>query len=73
MTTSKGREKEHPLGHTAMKTSPIVSQQDWEAACQQLLAKENALTRSRDAMAAERRRMPPDGAEPRVSRYNLLQ
>ena len=41
-----------------MKTPPIVSQQEWEAARQQLLVKEKALTRSRDALAAERRRMP---------------
>src|SRR6184192_1813419 len=41
-----------------MKTPPIVSQQDWEAAHQQLLVKEKALTRSRDALAADRRRMP---------------
>ncbi len=39
-----------------MKTSPIVSPQEWEAARQQLLAKEKELTRARDAMAAERRR-----------------
>lgn len=42
----------------AMKTPPIVSQQDWEAARQQLLVKEKGLTHSRDALAAERRRMP---------------
>jgi hypothetical protein len=42
------------------KTPPIVSQQEWEAARQQLLAKEKALTRSRDALAAERRRTPPN-------------
>jgi predicted dithiol-disulfide oxidoreductase (DUF899 family) len=41
-----------------MKTPPIVSPQQWEAARQQLLVKEKALTRSRDALAAERRRMP---------------
>ncbi len=41
-----------------MKTPPIVSPQEWEAARQQLLVKEKALTRSRDALAAERRRMP---------------
>ena len=41
-----------------MNTPPIVSQQEWEAAREQLLAKEKALTRSRDALAAERRRMP---------------
>jgi predicted dithiol-disulfide oxidoreductase (DUF899 family) len=49
---------EHPKGHLAMQTPPIVSQQEWKAARQQLLLKEKALTRSRDALAAERRRMP---------------
>jgi predicted dithiol-disulfide oxidoreductase (DUF899 family) len=41
-----------------MKTPPIVSLGEWEAARQQLLAKEKELTRARDAMAAQRRRMP---------------
>ena len=41
-----------------MRTPPIVSPQEWEAARQQLLVKEKALTRARDALAAERRRMP---------------
>jgi len=41
-----------------MKTPPIVSPQEWEAARQQLLVKEKDLTRARDALAAERRRMP---------------
>jgi len=41
-----------------MHTPPIVSQQAWEAARAQLLTKEKALTHARDAMAAERRRMP---------------
>ncbi len=45
-------------GHIAMKTPPIVSPQEWEAARQQLLVKEKDLTRARDAVAAERRRMP---------------
>src|SRR5260370_24524077 len=58
MATSKERDNEHGTGHLAMNTPPIVSQQDWEAARQQLLVKEKALTRSRDALAAERRRMP---------------
>ena len=35
-----------------------MSAQEWEAARQQLLVKEKALTRARDALAAERRRMP---------------
>jgi len=45
-------------GQRAMNTPPIVTPQQWEASRQQLLAKEKALTRARDAMAAERRRMP---------------
>jgi predicted dithiol-disulfide oxidoreductase (DUF899 family) len=41
-----------------MNTPSIVSPQEWEAAREQLLVKEKALTRARDALAAERRRMP---------------
>ena len=58
MATSKERDVELRKGHLAMNTPPIVSPQEWEAARQQLLVKEKALTRSRDALAAERRRMP---------------
>src|ERR1700747_3095789 len=46
-----------------MKTPPIVSPQEWEAAREQLLVKEKAFTRARDAMAAERRRVPWIGIE----------
>lgn len=42
----------------AMQTPPVVSAEDWEAARQQLLIKEKAHTRARDALTAERRRMP---------------
>jgi predicted dithiol-disulfide oxidoreductase (DUF899 family) len=41
-----------------MKTPPIVSAQEWETARRQLLIKENELIRARDALAAQRRRMP---------------
>jgi predicted dithiol-disulfide oxidoreductase (DUF899 family) len=41
-----------------MNTPPIVSPQDWEAAREELLVEEKALTRARDALAAKRRRMP---------------
>ena len=41
-----------------MRTPPIVSPQEWEAARATLLVKEKELTRARDALAAERRRMP---------------
>ena len=40
-------------GQAAMQTPPVVSPQDWEAARQQLLVKEKAHTRARDALAAE--------------------
>src|SRR6202048_5323894 len=39
-------------------TPQIVSRQDWDAAREQLLVKEKAVMRARDALAAERRRMP---------------
>ncbi len=41
-----------------MNTPPIVSPEEWEAARLELLVKEKAHTRARDALAAERRRMP---------------
>jgi predicted dithiol-disulfide oxidoreductase (DUF899 family) len=41
-----------------MNTPPVVSQQEWETAHDEMLAKEKQLTRARDALAAERRRMP---------------
>jgi predicted dithiol-disulfide oxidoreductase (DUF899 family) len=41
-----------------MKTPPIVSRADWDAARERLLIKEKELTRARDALAAVRRRMP---------------
>jgi predicted dithiol-disulfide oxidoreductase (DUF899 family) len=41
-----------------MQTPPIVSSEEWEAARQRLLVKEKELTRARDALAAQRRRMP---------------
>ena len=45
-------------GRVAMRRPPIVPREEWEAAREQLLVKEKALTRARDALAAERRRMP---------------
>ena len=58
MTTIASPEKDQREGQHAMNTPPIVSPQEWEAAREQLLVKEKALTRARDALAAERRRMP---------------
>src|SRR5438045_2500411 len=41
-----------------MKVPKAVSSKEWEAARQNLLVKEKGLTHARDALAAERRRMP---------------
>jgi predicted dithiol-disulfide oxidoreductase (DUF899 family) len=41
-----------------MNLPPIVSPTEWDAARDKLLVKEKELTRARDALAAERRRMP---------------
>ena len=41
-----------------MNMPSIVSPQEWTAAREELLVKEKELTRARDALAAERRRMP---------------
>ena len=41
-----------------MTTPAIVSPEEWVAARERLLGKEKELTRARDALAAERRRMP---------------
>ncbi|HLA95462.1 MAG TPA: DUF899 domain-containing protein [Pyrinomonadaceae bacterium] len=49
---------EHKTENIEMKRPPIVSAQEWETALEQMLVKEKEFTRSRDALAAERRRMP---------------
>ena len=41
-----------------MNMPPVVSPQEWEAAREKLLVKEKEVTRARDTVAAERRRMP---------------
>ena len=41
-----------------MNLPPVVSAEEWKAAREELLAKEKELTRARDALAAQRRRMP---------------
>jgi predicted dithiol-disulfide oxidoreductase (DUF899 family) len=65
-----------------MHTPPIVSPEDWEAARLRLLVKEKELTKARDAMAAQRRRMPWtevetayefDGPTGRVSLLDLFE
>src|SRR5213076_2294583 len=54
----KLKEMERETEASKMNRPKIVSPQEWEAARQQLLVREKELTRSRDALAAERRRMP---------------
>jgi predicted dithiol-disulfide oxidoreductase (DUF899 family) len=41
-----------------MNLQPIVSPEEWKSAREELLVKEKEVTRARDALAAERRRMP---------------
>ena len=41
-----------------MNLPPVVSQDEWQAARDELLVKEKAATRTLDALAAERRRLP---------------
>ena len=41
-----------------MNKPPVVSPQEWQAAREKILVKEKAHTHARDALAAERRRMP---------------
>ena len=54
----KVKEMERETEASQINRPRIVSAQEWEAARQQLLVKEKKLTRARDALAAERRRMP---------------
>jgi len=58
MATNNERDNNQLKGTLPKNTPPTVSAKEWEAAHQKLLVKEKALTRARDALAAERRRMP---------------
>src|SRR5918992_12338 len=55
MTRSENGQRSELLG---MQTPPVVSAEEWNAAREQLRVKEKAHSRARDALAAERRRMP---------------
>ena len=55
---TKHTENVGKLEQHSMHTPPVVSPEAWEVARQQMLVKGKALTRARDALAAERRRMP---------------
>jgi predicted dithiol-disulfide oxidoreductase (DUF899 family) len=65
-----------------MNMPPVVSPQEWTAARERLLVKEKELTRARDELAAERRRMPRqavdkdyafDGPDGRVGLADLFE
>ena len=58
MDKNEGLATEHREGLLGVDTPPIVSPKEWEAARQELLVKEKKFTHARDALAAERRRMP---------------
>jgi len=71
-----------PEGGPTMKTPPIVTPEEWEAARQRLLVREKEVSRAKDALAAERRRMPWlavekeyafDGPEGRASLLDLFE
>jgi predicted dithiol-disulfide oxidoreductase (DUF899 family) len=50
---------DHPIANDQWKKRPpTVSAEEWQSAWEGMLAKEKGLTRARDALAAERRRMP---------------
>src|SRR5438105_11471796 len=54
----KVKEMERETKADQINHPKISSLQEWEGARQKLLVKEKELTRARDALAAERRRMP---------------
>src|SRR5947207_3211836 len=58
MTPISSAEKIRRDGKQAMKTPPIVAPQEWATARAELLVKEKAMIKARDALVAERRRMP---------------
>ena len=58
MSRNKAEDTQQRKGRAGMNTPPIVSPEAWAAAREQMLGKEKNLTRARDALAAERRRMP---------------
>lgn len=67
---------------TAQALPKIVSKAEWQAAHDALLAKEKEMTRARDALAAQRRRLPAmrieqnyrfDGPDGKVSLLDLFE
>src|SRR5215469_11269574 len=58
MDRNEGNDTQRKSGRLGMDSPPIVTAETWEAAREKMLVKEKALTRARDVLAAERRRMP---------------
>jgi predicted dithiol-disulfide oxidoreductase (DUF899 family) len=58
MSDRKQAAQDSQLDRSGMDLPPTVSRQEWEAAREQLLVKEKAFSKARDALAAQRRRMP---------------
>jgi len=63
MAASTERDIQNRTDNFPAKMPPIVSAQEWEAAWQKMVVKEKAFTHARDALAAERRRMPWQAVE----------
>src|SRR5262249_60805814 len=53
-----GRTRETAMNATAEPMPKVVAEREWRQALDAMLTKEKALTRTRDALAAERRRLP---------------
>jgi predicted dithiol-disulfide oxidoreductase (DUF899 family) len=58
MAPSSSPQKTRKDRSQSMDIPPVVSPQEWDAARQRMLVKEKAMTHARDALMAERRRMP---------------
>ena len=56
MTTSSENGRGREL--IGMQTPPVVSAEEWKAAWEELHVKEKVHSRARDALAADRRRLP---------------
>src|SRR4051812_48383787 len=58
MATRAAPDNKRQENRRGMKTPPVVSAKEWDAARERMLVKEKDFTHARDALAAERRRMP---------------
>ena len=58
MARTNATDKRWQEARSGMDTPPVVSAKEWDNAREQMLVKEKAFTHARDALNAERRRMP---------------